>query len=63
MKVGDLVRHQGSLDVHGLVVKYEGHGLAVVRWLGHAELFLAQHQIKEALVVISEASEKILNKN
>ncbi len=55
MKVGDLVRHKGSLDVHGLVVKYEGHGCAIVRWLGYGDLFLAQHQLKEALEVISES--------
>ena len=55
MQVGDLVRHKGSLDVHGLVVRYDGHGCAIVRWLGYGDLFLAQHQLKEALEVISES--------
>ena len=63
MKAGDLVRHKGSLDVHGLVVKSVLHGCVVVRWLGYGDLFLAQHQFKEALEVISEANEKLLNKS
>jgi len=56
VQVGSLVRHKGSLDVHGLVVWSHPSGFwCRVKWLNNADLFLHENQKVDALEVLSES--------